>query len=103
MATFTGTSVLGLQFLGQAAPGEQFGYLTLGTYPVGFMLEKKGFFYSEMQFTTLTATRDAVFYRGLNIYRAGAVITCPELPAGAFLYHYVSWRKGGLPWVLTTF
>lgn len=103
MATFTGTSVLGVQFLGQAAPGEKYGYLTLGTFPVGFMLEKKAFFYSEMQFTSLISTRDAVFYRGVNIYRAGGVIICPDLPSGAFLFHFAVWRKGGLPWVLTTF
>lgn len=103
MAEFTGVSVLGLQFLGQALEGEKHGYLTVGTFPVGFMLEKKAFFYAEMQFTSLITTRDAVFCRGLNIYRAGGVLTCPELPVGAFLFHFAVWRKGGLPWRLTTF
>lgn len=103
MPDFTGTAFAGLQFLGQASPGEKYGYLTIGTQPIGFDLNKAAFFYSEMQFTSLVGVRDAVFDQGKSIYRAGAVLIEPELPAGAFLFYFANWRVGGLPWRLTTF
>jgi hypothetical protein len=103
MADTTGTSVLGLQFLAQGAAGEKYGYLTIGTFPKGFTLVQTAFFYSEMQFTSLVSTRDAVYNFGKNIYRSGALLYEPGLPSGAFFYYYAIWRKGGIPWKLTTF
>jgi hypothetical protein len=44
MAEFTGTASVGLQYLGQGNPGEKFGYLTIGTHPMSFILNKRLFF-----------------------------------------------------------
>lgn len=103
MPDFNGTANGDLQFLGQGNPGEKYGYLTIGTQPYGFELRRVGFFYAEMQFTSLIGVRDAVFTRGLQIYRAGGVLTEPELPSGAFLFYFVNWGIQGIPWRLTTF
>ncbi len=100
---FTGIATPGLQYLGQAPVGAKYGYLTHGPTPFGFALERRGFFYSELQFTTLVGTREPVFLDGRSFFRAGMVLHAPELPPDSFLFYFCNWKVGGMPWTLTVF
>lgn len=101
MPTFTGSTSLGWQFLGQGGQSERLLLLQVAGVPlpptrkIGYMA-----IYQSQPFGV--ASSPPVFVQGLSIWSNGAFVNQPLPLLQQRNEVWVLWRESGLPWTLTT-